>query len=224
MAMTSGSSWSASRNGRWGKATELRGPGGLNAGPDGDDMSLSCGAAGDCAASGDYVDRSGSYQGFVAIERNGRWGKATGVPGLAALNAAGVAEVDEVSCGAAGDCAASGHAGATADMDDAGISSVSCAPAGNCAAGGYYTDRRHHGQGFVVAERNGRWGKATEVPGLGALNTAADAAVISVSCASAGNCAAGGCYKAATAAGRGSSSSSGTAAGARRSRCPAWVP
>jgi hypothetical protein len=40
----------------------------------------------------------------------------------------------------------------------------------------------------------GSWGKAIEVPGLGALNTSGAADVVSVSCASAGNCAAGGQY------------------------------
>src|SRR5215470_16273244 len=38
------------------------------------------------------------------------------------------------------------------------------------------------------------WGKEIEVPGLGALNTGGNASVNSVSCASAGNCAAGGHY------------------------------
>src|SRR5216683_2611505 len=40
----------------------------------------------------------------------------------------------------------------------------------------------------------GGWGRAMEVPGSGALNKGGDAVVISVSCASAGNCAAGGFY------------------------------
>ena len=75
-----------------------------------------------------------------------------------------------------------------------GVSSVSCASAGDCAAGGYYIDRSVHRQGFVVAERHGGWGTAIEAPGLGALNTGGDAQVASVSCASAGNCAAGGSY------------------------------
>ena len=43
------------------------------------------------------------------------------------------------------------------------------------------------GQGFVVSESNGRWGKAIEVPGLGALNTGLNADVLSVSCAAAGD-------------------------------------
>ena len=40
----------------------------------------------------------------------------------------------------------------------------------------------------------GLWGRAVEVPGLGALDKGGDAGVDSVSCASAGSCAAGGTY------------------------------
>ena len=46
----------------------------------------------------------------------------------------------------------------------------------------------------MVSERNGTWGEAIEVPGSGALNAGGDASVGSVSCALAGNCAAGGSY------------------------------
>jgi hypothetical protein len=217
------------RNGRWGKAAEIHGPGGLNAGADAEDMSLSCGSAGNCAAGGEYyVERSGNYQGFVAVEQNGRWGTAIEVPGLGALNTGGLADVASVSCGLAGYCAAGGYyqdnsgiaegfvvagrnghwgtaievpglgalnAGATPYNLSAAVGQVSCASAGNCAAGGYYADRSGRTQGFLVTERNGHWGKATEVPGLGALNAGGTAAVFfSVSCASAGNCAAGGTY------------------------------
>ncbi len=43
--------------------------------------------------------------------------------------------------------------------------------------------------------RAGTWRTAIEVPGSGALNKGGNAEVFSVSCASAGNCAAGGFYK-----------------------------
>ena len=46
----------------------------------------------------------------------------------------------------------------------------------------------------MAVEQNGRWGQAIEVPGLGALNRGGNAHVSSVSCASAGNCAAAGTY------------------------------
>ena len=154
------------RNGRWGKAIEIPGLQALNVGGGGEDVSVSCDRAGACAAAGDYSDRSGHSQGFVAAERNGRWGKAIEIPGLGALNTGG----------------------------GAFVFSVSCAPAGGCAAAGGYTtspssDNSH---GFAVLERNGRWGKATEIPGLQALNTGHDAGVQSLSCASPGSCAAGG--------------------------------
>src|SRR6266487_4207865 len=41
----------------------------------------------------------------------------------------------------------------------------------------------------------GSWRRAIEVPGLGALNKGRFAMVLSVSCASAGNCVAGGVYR-----------------------------
>jgi len=103
----------------------------------------------------------------VAVERNGVWGKAIQVPGLAALSKGG----------------------------DAFVTSVSCASAGNCAAGGYYTDRSHHRQGFVAVERNSVWGTAIAVPGLRALNAGGSAEVGSLSCPSAGHCAAGGFFR-----------------------------
>jgi hypothetical protein len=62
-------------------------------------------------------------QGYVAVDRNGRWGKAITVPGLRALNKGGGVYISEVSC----------------------------APDGSCAAGRSYADRHHHYQGFVVS-------------------------------------------------------------------------
>jgi hypothetical protein len=66
---------------------------------------------------------------------------------------------------------------------------VSCSSAGNCSAGGNYDNRSGHGQAYVVSEKNGSWGTAIEVPGSAAFGVAT---VASVSCASAGNCAAAG--------------------------------
>ena len=60
----------------------------------------------------------------MVSQKNGVWGRATEVPGLAALNKGG----------------------------NASISSVSCAPPGRCTAGGSYTERSVHPhlQGFVL--------------------------------------------------------------------------
>ena len=186
---------------------------------------MSCGPAGNCAAGGPYTDRSRGARGSWSASGTA-WGRATGVPGLAALNQTG--SPTSARCRAAS--------------------------AGSCAAGGYY-GRLRHMQGFVAAERNGagagrpgsrpgrpeqaarawalsssrcraprratarpagttpsatitcrgswsasgtaRWGRAAGVPGLAALNAGGNAPVNSVSCASAGNCTAGGYYTAA---------------------------
>jgi hypothetical protein len=160
------------KNGRWGQAVEVPGLGALNKGRSADVVFVSCASAGDCAAVGYYGNNGSnpyvvtSGRGFVISEQNGRWGRAVEVPGLAALNKGGSAEVG----------------------------SVSCASPGNCAAVGFYRDGGRHQQGFVASEKNGVWLQAIEVPGLGALNKGGNAGASSVSCASAGNCAAGGDY------------------------------
>ncbi len=217
------------RHGRWGRATGVPGLGALNRGGDAVVSSVSCAPAGNCAAGGTYTDGGRHQQGFVAVGKNGRWSRATGVPGLAALNKGGNARLYVVSCASAGGCAAggsyrnrSGHRQAFVASENNGrwematevpgiaalnaghhaeVLSVSCAPASGCAAGGVYTDSSGNNQGFVAVEQNGRWGKAIEVPGLGALNkgggsenAGGGAEVDSVSCAPAGNCAAGGNY------------------------------
>ncbi len=204
------------RNGRWGRAIEVPGLGALRKGEQAWVLSVSCGSAGSCAAGGFYGDRHDHRQGFVVSEKNGVWGRAIEVPGLAALNK-GMAEVFSVSCAAAGSCAAGGEYG---DADNhrqgfvvsetngvwgqaidvpapagrsASISSVSCASARNCAAGGRYSDNNAE-QGLLVSETNGVWGQAIKVPGLGALAKGGFAQVGSVSCGSPGNCVAGGFY------------------------------
>ena len=257
-------------NGRWGTAKEVPGTAALNTGGNAQIDSVSCAKAGDCSAGGFYTDSSSHGQGFVVSQVNGRWGTAKEVPGggissvscasagncsagggldvvsqvngkwgtaeqvpgLAALNT-GLAGIDPIecdftcdpvagllSCASAGNCSAGGfyddntgrvqafvvsQAGGrwatakevaanlnTAAHAGAGIESVSCASAGNCSAGGVYN--LGAGQAFVVSEVNGRWDTAKEVPGTAALNTGGNAAVQSLSCASAGNCSAGGYY------------------------------
>ena len=219
------------RNGRWGRAIEVPGLGALNTGADASVGSLPCAAAGECAADasvgsvscaeagscaagGYYTDGDGDPQGFVVSERNGRRGRAIAVPGLGAAHNEAPPGVGAVSCGSAGSCAAGGNGlvvvsetngrwGRPVEVPglaalnagaDAAVYEVSCGPAGSCAAGGYYTDQHRDTQGFVAVEKNGVWGRAIEVPGLGALNTSGYGEVNSVSCASAGNCAAGGHY------------------------------
>jgi hypothetical protein len=174
---------------------------------------VSCASAGNCSA--------GGVGAYIIDEVNGRWGKARPVPGLAALDGGGRAEVTSVSCASRGNCSAGGFylnasettsqafvvsevrgqwtnalqvpdAGALNAGGNAQVTAVSCASAGNCSAIGSYSDGQYN-QGFVVNEEAGAWSPAQQVPGLGAL-AVRGVAIDSLSCASAGNCGAGGQY------------------------------
>ena len=172
---------------------------------------MSCATPGNCSAGGDYY--AAGNQAFVVTQANGTWGRAEEVPGTAALNTGGGAQVTSVSCTAPGNCSAvgsysaagnqvfvvtqtSGTWGTARKVLNAGglaaVSSVSCAAPGDCSAGGYYNAAGN--QVFVVTQTSGTWGTAQEVPGTASLNTGGDAQVISVSCAAAGECSAGGYY------------------------------
>jgi hypothetical protein len=202
--------------GTWGTAIEVPGLGLLNQGGQAGMRSVSCPTAGNCTAGGFYRDGSGNTHAFVVRQTRGTWGNAKDVPGAGTLNGGGIASVDSVSCATAGNCGAIGAArqpflvsrangtwGNAIDVPGlnaltkhwaVGFRLVSCASAGNCAAtGGYLTDSLRI-QPFVVSETNGTWGNAIKVPGLRTLNPGEDAAISSVSCPTAGNCAAGGAY------------------------------
>ena len=210
-------------NGVWGNAIEVPGTATINTEEIIQGTPVSCAAAGECAAGGQYTDGSGHRQAFVLSEKNGVWGAAMEVPDTATLNIGGDAGVKSVSCAAAGDCSAGGYysdvsghkqafvvsetngvwgdaievpgTGTLNSGGDAGLESLSCAAAGDCSAGGHYTDGSGHLQAFVVSETNGSWSNAIEVPGTATLNTDGKAGVSSVSCAAAGDCAAGGSYQ-----------------------------
>jgi Peptidase A4 family len=211
-------------DGTWGTAEKVPGLAALATGGFSEIDWVSCPSAGNCSAAGGFRNSSPSGQPFVVSELDGSWGTAEKVPGLAALDAGGNAQITSVSCGAAGNCSAGGYyvdssgnqafvvsqvdgswgtaeeVPGTAALNTGGsaeITSVSCAAAGNCSASGDYQE--HIGsnslpQAFVVSEVDGSWGTAEEVPGLAALNRGGDAMTASVSCATAGNCSAGGYY------------------------------
>jgi hypothetical protein len=152
------------KNGTWGNVISVAG---TTASARNSAGSVSCGSVNYCAASGSYAPSiEGPYQAFVVREKNGSWGNAIEVPGLAALNVGGSADVESVSCG----------------------------QARYCAAGGTYRDGSGHQQAFVVSDINGAWGTAIEVPGSAALNTGGSARIASVSCTSARYCVAAGNY------------------------------
>ena len=153
--------------GAWQRAEEALGTATLNKGADDDITSVSCATAGNCALGG-FIENGGAFgQAFVASQSNGTWHNAREVPGIALLD----------------------------NGQGSGIGSVSCGSPGNCSAGGQYVRAVNGDEAFVVNEVNGTWRAAAEVPGTDALNKGGDAAVNSVSCVSAGSCAAGGYYR-----------------------------
>ncbi len=125
------------------------------------------GAAGLTAVGGSGGAMAGTRTAVAprAAALNGTWQTAREIPGTAALNQGGYAQVN----------------------------SVSCSSPGNCSAGGWYTAGFGRAQAFIVSEITGTWHTAIEVPGTAALNTAS-AQVNAVSYASAGNCSALGSY------------------------------
>jgi hypothetical protein len=131
---------------------------------------VSCASAGDCTAVGSYRDSSGTAQGLVLTETAGVW--STGVE--AAL-----------------------PAGAASTFQDAFLVAVSCASPGNCTAVGRYNDSNLAWQGLLVSETDGTWSAGVEAPLPDDPTPTSDAQrafVDSVSCPSAGNCAAVGYY------------------------------
>jgi hypothetical protein len=211
------------RNGEWSRAVEVPGLGALNADGNAQVVSVSCGSPGNCLAGGFYRNRSDLSQGFVVSERNWGWGRAIGVPGLGTLSTGGNTQVNSVSCGSAGNCAAVGsypgrygypHGFVVSERNGvwsraiavrgpkalnqsngASVGSVSCASPGNCMAGGSYLNHSGQEQDLVISQRDGAWGAAIDVPGPSTFNTAGSAAISAVSCASAGNCVAVGGYE-----------------------------
>ena len=130
----------AALNGTWRTAREIPGIAALNQGGYAQVDSVSCSSPGNCSPGGWYTDRFGRAQAFIVSEIKGTWRTAIEVPGTAALNKGGNAQVN----------------------------AVSCASAGNCSACGFYVNNGY--QAFVVSEVNGIWHTAIEVPGTAALN------------------------------------------------------
>src|SRR5207248_10446108 len=85
--------------------------------------SVSCAAAGNCSAVGDYGDSSNHQQGLLLTETAGTWamGVETGLPANAGSE------------------------------PDALLTAVSCASVGNCGAVGIYTDSSGEEQGLLVS-------------------------------------------------------------------------
>ena len=186
-------------------------------------FSVSCAAPGYCTAGGIYDSDDDGYQALVVSQVDGVWGTATNVPGMFDLNDNGIyALVNSVSCAAPGYCTAGGmyqdgirntQGFVVSQVDgvwgtatnvpglnaldtggSAGVELMSCATPGNCSASGVYADLNESTQVFVVSQVDGVWGTAIDVPNLKALATDNYSSINSMSCATPGNCTAGGTY------------------------------
>jgi hypothetical protein len=131
---------------------------------------VSCPAAGDCTAVGNYLDGSaGSGLPFVIGSSAGAWGAPQEVPGIAGLS--------------------------TPPPVNASLTSVSCTLPGDCVAGGYYHVSPTDSQPFLATETGGSWGQAQPVTGMTTLSPSGIATLRSVSCGGTGDCAATGTYQ-----------------------------
>jgi hypothetical protein len=208
---------------QWGFATEIRGLPTHNYLFGSQLFSVSCAAAGNCSAGGNYALSAQRSQAFVVNETNGVWGAAQRVPGLSNGEAGQNTEVYTLSCPSAGNCSAGGSYALSATEtyvfvvnerggrwgramkvrssaligtgDGSFLTSISCASAGNCAAGGFLPviDAPADSGAFVVNETKGVWGEAQELKGPATFEGGA-AGVDSISCAAPGNCSAGGSF------------------------------
>jgi hypothetical protein len=196
------------RNGVWGRWGQVPGLAALNTGHAASVNSVSCAQGGYCALGGFYQlpatgpDSPAYDSPFVASGRNGRWHAAVAWPAAPVLNGflgPDDGDIVAVSCPSPRSCTAAGPGGRASFVENqkngawgrpraqAGASLVSCPSAGNCGSGE---------SNLVVGERNGRWAKAEELPGLAALGKigGGTASIVSVSCPSAGHCTAVGFY------------------------------
>jgi hypothetical protein len=114
---------------------------------------------------GQYATGPISNHAFVVDETAGTWGGALELPGSAALDIQNIAD----------------------------LNAVSCPSAGNCTAVGTYGDAAGRKQVLADTETGGVWATATAVP-ASSIPSVPNFTAGSVSCASAGNCVAGGSY------------------------------
>ena len=145
----------------WQNAKEVALPKGATGIPDGFLPSLSCVSALECVAGGDYATTTGVTEGLIVSETNGVW-------------RAPISLLPPV--------------GASANPDVT-IYDVSCGAAGNCAAVGSYEDSARNIVPFTANEVGGRWERSRELAlPKNALVDGQSGELRDVDCASANNC------------------------------------
>lgn len=134
-------------------------------------VTVACVSVGNCSAGGVTFrtkqvggERREFDAAFIISQHDfNSWGPAKIVPGSAALNKGGEAEITSISC----------------------AESINLA---TCIAAGYYTDGSGSSQAMIVTDTNSVWGQAIELPGSAALNTGGYGQVRAVSCAAPRHC------------------------------------
>jgi hypothetical protein len=161
---------SAAADTQWGAALEAGLPDGANTTVQSANVnSVSCTSPGNCSAVGEYDDSDGNQQALLLKETDSVWGV-----GAEGTLPDGFATTDQAAV----------------------LNDVACSSAGNCSAAGTYYDGSGNQQPLLVDEIGGTWQDGVE----GALPSNAATASLqtnigSLSCASAGNCAAVGWYR-----------------------------
>jgi len=165
LATASSASASAAAPTVWGPAQRVHISASL--GQDPNVTAISCPAPGNCVAGGVYYADPG-FQAFIIEQKEGVWGNAQPIPGMAALDGGRGSEILSISCSSPGNCAVVG------DADD-----LSATPA--------MTPR-----GFVVSEVNGVWSMVDALPPPAPSASVKTSVLRSVSCTAPGDCLAGG--------------------------------
>jgi hypothetical protein len=183
---------------------------------------LSCGAPGDCAGGGNYLDTAGQSQAFIVNEVDGVWSSATQLFATQLIGTGLSNSLISIDCPAAGNCsgiggfadaqgnpqpyfvdeanhvwsAASEFPGIQALNNNAGaaLTTISCSAPGVCSAGGTYADSLSNDQAFLANETSNSWSSPIEVPGTSSLNKGGQATIFQVSCSADGSCGVQGSY------------------------------
>ena len=159
-----------STNGVWGTAQAIQFSSSLQpAGGYSYVYSSTCSSVGNCVAAGEFENLPyGQSEAFVMTMTNGVWGSPTPV-----AFAAGVQKTNR-----------QGY-----------LQAVVCPSDGNCTAVGQFWDQANDRPAFSVSMTNGVWGQAIPIAfPVGVQNNAPQARARAVSCASPGNCVAGGYF------------------------------
>ena len=189
--------------------------------PESEVTTIDCAAVGECVAGGNFENPDGYTEAFVMTMTGGVWGLAGPVAYGVASSTEPDDYVTSVACAAVGECVAGGEFYNSTGWSQAfvmtmvggawgaaeplafvdaelvytseAVRTMACGAVGECVAGGDYRNVPQYTPAFVVTMTRGVWGQAEAVVvAAGMESPAPRAAVRSVTCASAGECIAGG--------------------------------